>query len=168
MKFACADRFELIVTLSACVVLLAEAFRRAGDRMPHGLFGIIGLAGAIYTSAAQWGLNRTGFGVIVADDYALFFNIAICGMGLLAILLSSGVAERDRLPLGEYYGLMLFSIAGMMLMGSTRDLLVVFVALEILSLAVYVLTGIRRDSLRGTEAAFKYFLLGAFSSALFL
>ena len=158
----------LIVTLSACAVLLAEAFRRAGDRMPHGLFGIIGLGGAIYTSVMQWGLNRTGFGVIVADDYALFFNVAICGMGLLAILLSSGTAERDRLPLGEYHALMLFSIAGMMLMGSTRDLLVVFVALEIMSLGVYVLTAIKRSSEEGAEAGFKYFVLGGFSSAFFL
>ncbi len=158
----------LIVTLSACAVLLAEAFRRPGDRMPHGLFGIIGLSGAIYTSVMQWGLNRTGFGVIVADDYALFFNVALCGMGLLTILLSSGTAERDRLPLGEYYSLMLFSIAGMMLMGATRDLLVVFIALEIMSLGVYVLTAIKRSSEQGAEAGFKYFVLGAFSSAFFL
>jgi len=158
----------LIVTLSACAVLLAEAFRRAGDRMPHGLFGIIGLGGAIYTSVMQWGLNRTGFGVIVADDYALFFNVAICGMGLLTILLSAGTAERDRLPLGEYHALMLFSIAGMMLMGSTRDLLVVFIALEIMSLGVYVLTAIKRSSEEGAEAGFKYFVLGGFSSAFFL
>jgi NADH-quinone oxidoreductase subunit N len=158
----------LIVTLSACAVLLAESFRRAGDRMPHGLFGIIGLFGGIYVSIQQWGLNRIGFGVIVLDDYALFFNVAICGMGLLAILLSSGTAERDRLPLGEYHALMLFSIAGMMLMGSTRDLLVVFIALEIMSLGVYVLTAIKRSSEAGAEAGFKYFVLGGFSSAFFL
>ena len=69
---------------------------------------------------------------------------------------------------GEYYALMLFAIAGMMLMATATDLLVIFLALEVLSLAVYVLTGIRRDSPASTEAAFKYFLLGAFSSAFFL
>lgn len=158
----------LLVTLSACAVLLAESFRRTGDWMPHGLFGIIGLGGGIYTSAAQWGKNLTGFGVIVADDYALFFNIALCGMGLLTILLSWGTAERDRLPIGEYYSLMLFSIAGMMLMGSTRDLLVIFIALEIMSLGVYVMTAIKRGSEQGAEAGFKYFVLGGFSSAFFL
>ena len=63
---------------------------------------------------------------------------------------------------------MLFAIAGMMLMATASDLLVIFLALEVLSLAVYVLTGIRRDSPAATEAAFKYFLLGAFSSAFFL
>ena len=69
---------------------------------------------------------------------------------------------------GEYYTLVLFSIAGMIMMATANDLLVIFIALEILSLAVYVLTGIRRDDPRSTEAAFKYFLLGAFSSAFFL
>jgi NADH-quinone oxidoreductase subunit N len=69
---------------------------------------------------------------------------------------------------GEYYALLLFSIAGMIMMATANDLLIVFVALEILSVAVYVLTGIRRDDPHATEAAFKYFLLGAFSSAFFL
>src|SRR5205823_8618988 len=64
--------------------------------------------------------------------------------------------------------LMLFAIAGMMLMATASDLLLIFLALEVLSLAVYVLTGIPRDSPLGTEAALKYFLLGAFSSAFFL
>jgi NADH-quinone oxidoreductase subunit N len=76
--------------------------------------------------------------------------------------------DRERLPGGEYYALMLFATAGMMLMAAATDLLVIFLALEVMSLAVYVLTGIRRDSPVSTEAAFKYFLLGAFSSAFFL
>ena len=76
--------------------------------------------------------------------------------------------ERERLPQGEYYALMLFAIAAMMLMATATDLLVIFLALEVLSLAVYVLTGIRRDKPAATEAAFKYFLLGGFSSAFFL
>jgi NADH-quinone oxidoreductase subunit N len=158
----------LIVTLSACAVLLAESFRRQNERMPHGLFGIIGLTGAIYTSIQQWGLARTGFNVIVADDYALFFNVTLCGIGLLTILLSSGTSDRDHIPHGEYHALMLFSIAGMMLMGSTRDLLVVFIALQIMSLGVYVMTAIKRGSEAGAEGGYKYFVLGAFSSAFFL
>ncbi len=158
----------LIVTLSACFVLVAEAIRRRGEWMPHGALGVIGLGGAIVTSALQWDQQHIGFGVIIADNYALFFNIAICGMGVLTILLSSGTAVRDRLPEGEYYALVLFSTAGMMMMGSTRDLLVVFIALEIMSLGVYILTAIKRTSLAGAEAGFKYFVLGGFSSAFFV
>ena len=89
-------------------------------------------------------------------------------VGLLSLALSAPAVERERLPRGEYYALMLFALAGMMLMATATDLLVIFLALEVLSLAVYVLTGIRRESPAGAEAAFKYFLLGAFSSAFFL
>ena len=158
----------LIVTLGACAVLLAEAFRAKDERMPFELLGLIGLGGAIAASLLQWHQEKVGFGVIVIDHYSIFFNVTIASIGVLTILLSVGVADRDQLPVAEYYALMLFSIAGMMLMGSTRDLLVIFIALEILSLGVYVLTGIRRTSEAGAEAAFKYFVLGAFSSAFFL
>jgi NADH-quinone oxidoreductase subunit N len=84
------------------------------------------------------------------------------------MLFSNDLVEREQLPPGEYYALTLFGICGMMMMAAATDLLVIFVALEILSLAVYVLTGIRRASAAGAEAAFKYFLLGSFSSAFFL
>jgi NADH-quinone oxidoreductase subunit N len=158
----------LIVTLSACAVLLAEAFRRRGEWMPVGWLGLIGVTGGIVTSLALWNRNAVGFGVVIVDNFSVFFNVTLCAIGALTILLSTGTAERDQLPTGEYYALMLFSLAGMMLMGSTRDLLVIFVALEIMSLGVYVLTGLKRTTERGAEAAFKYFVLGAFSSAFFL
>ena len=159
-----------VVALSACAVLIAEAYRRGSERAPFGFgwYGAIGLIGAIVASALLWGRDTVGLGVVVMDDYAIFFTITIAAIGLLTILLSSGSAERDRLPLGEYHGLMLFSIAGMMMMGSTNDLLVIFLALEIMSLGVYVMTGLKRTSQEGAEAAFKYFVLGAFSSAFFL
>ena len=158
----------LIVTLAACATLLAEAFRAGDERMPFELLGLIGLGGAIAASVLQWHQEKVGFGVIVIDHYSIFFNVTIAGIGILTTLLSVGAAQRDKLPVAEYYALMLFSIAGMMLMGSTRDLLVIFIALEILSLGVYVLTGLRRTSEAGAEAAFKYFVLGGFSSAIFL
>ena len=145
----------LIVTLAGCFVLIAEAIRRRGDWMPHALLAAIGLGGAIWTSVEQWNLNNVGFGVIVADNYALFFNVAICGMGLLTVMLSTGTAARDRLPEGEYYALMMFSIAGMMLMGATRDLLIIFLALEIMSLGVFVLTAFKRSSGTGAEAGWQ-------------
>ena len=158
----------LIVTLSGCAVMLAEAFRRKHEEMPLGWLGVIGLVGAAVSSILMWNRHYVGFGVVAADNYALFFNVTICLIGLLTILLSMGSAERDQLPVGEYYTLMLFAIAGMMLMGAAKDLLIVFLALEIMSLGVYVMTGLRRQSEDGAEAAFKYFVLGAFSSAFFL
>jgi hypothetical protein len=158
----------VIVTLSAAAAMLAEAFRQPDERMPIWGLGLIGLGGAAAASVLLWNRDATGFGAIRSDNFALFLNLVLCLVGAVTILLSAGTVERDRLPQGEYYALMLFSIAGMMLMGSAIDLLVIFLALEILSLGVYVMTGLRRDSAAGAEAAFKYFLLGSFSSAFFL
>ena len=158
----------LCVTLAALASMGAEAFRSKDERLPIGGLGIVGLVGAAVTSVLLWDRSTSGFGVILADNFGLFVTLTLVVVGILTILFSSPVLERNRIPAGEYYALVLFAIVGMMMMATASDLLVVFVALEILSLAVYVLTAIRRDNPAGTEAAFKYFLLGAFSSAFFL
>jgi NADH-quinone oxidoreductase subunit N len=158
----------LCVTLTALATMGTEAFRGKNERLPIGWWGLIGLGGAAVSSALLWDRNAEGFGVIVADNFGLFVTFILVVVGALTIMFSSQVVERDDMPAGEYYALVLFSIVGMIMMATATDLLVVFIALEILSLAVYVLTGIRRDNAAGTEAAFKYFLLGAFSSAFFL
>jgi NADH-quinone oxidoreductase subunit N len=158
----------VILVLAALAALTAEAFRRPGEDMPIGGLAMIGLVGALVSSVLLWGRDATSFGVVRADDFALFINVILAIVGILTVLVSPQELEQGGLPAGEYYTLVLFGLAGMMLMGSATDLLVVFLALEILSLAVYVLTGLSRTSMAGAEAAFKYFLLGAFSSAFFL
>jgi NADH-quinone oxidoreductase subunit N len=158
----------LIVALSAIAAMLAEAIRRPGERMPIAGFGLIGCGGAALASYFLWDTRASSFGVILSDNFALFINIVLCVVGILTMLFSNDVVERDGIPAGEYYALTLFGLSGMMMMAAATDLLVIFIALEILSLSVYVLTGIRRSSAAGAEAAFKYFLLGAFSSAFFL
>src|SRR5207302_6783559 len=134
-------------------------------RMPIGPLGAIGLTGAAIASALLWNHNTSSFSVVQADNFGLFVTWVLIIVGVLSLAFSGPTIEREHLPQGEYYALMLFAIAGMMLMATASDLLVIFLALEVLSLAVYVLTGIRRDSPLGTEAALKYFLLGAFPSA---
>jgi NADH-quinone oxidoreductase subunit N len=158
----------VIIALSGLAALLAEAFRDPGERMNIAVLGLIGLFGAALASAFLWNRDLEAMGVIRADNFTIFINLILCLVGVLTMLFSHEVVERDNLPPGEYYALTLFAICGMMMMAAAIDLLVIFVALEILSLAVYVLTGIRRTSLAGSEAAFKYFILGAFSSAFFL
>jgi NADH-quinone oxidoreductase subunit N len=158
----------VIVIVSACAAMVFEAFRQPGERAPISVFGLIGLVGAAAASVVLWGRDAQSFGVVRADNFALFINLILCVVGILTMLFSDEIVERERLPPGEYYALTLFAISGMMLMAAATDLLVIFLALEVLSLAVYVLTGIRRSSAAGAEAAFKYFLLGAFSSAFFL
>src|SRR5262245_45764272 len=155
-------------TAAALAAMVAGAFREPGERMPIGPLGAIGLLGAAIASILLWDHNASSFGVVVADNFGLFVTWILIAVGLLSLALSQPTIDREQLPRGDYYALMLFAVAAMMLMATASDLLVIFLALEILSLAVYVLTGIRRDSATGTEAAFKYFLLGAFSSAFFL
>jgi NADH-quinone oxidoreductase subunit N len=158
----------ICVALAGLFALLAEAFREKGERMPIGGLAIIGLVGAGVASILLWDRNATSFGVVTADNFALFVNLVLVVVGILTVVFSSQTLERDGLPVGEYYALILFAIVGMMLMAQATDLLLVFLALETMSIAVYVLTGLRRDQPNAIEAAFKYFLLGAFASSFFL
>ena len=158
----------LCVALAGLVVLLAESFRGRDEKMPLGGLAIIGLIGAGAASILLWNRNATSFGVVTADNFSLFVNLVLVAVGILTVIFSSQTLDRDKIPAGEYYAIMLFAIVGMMLMGQATDLLVIFLALETMSIAVYVLTGIRREQQQSTEAAFKYFLLGAFASSFFL
>ena len=156
------------VTAAGIAAMVAESFRDPGERMPIAGLGVVGLLGAGFATVLLWNHNASSFGVVAADNFGLFVTGTLVVVGLLSLAISGPTVERERLPGGEYYALMLFATAGMILMATATDLLVIFLALEVMSLAVYVLTGIRRDSPASTEAAFKYFLLGAFASAFFL
>jgi NADH-quinone oxidoreductase subunit N len=158
----------ICVTLAGIACMLAEAFRARDERMPIGGLGLIGLVGAGAAIALLWGRNTESFGVVRADDFGLFVQFVLVVIGVLTILCSPGAIERDKLPAGEYYALLLFAIAGMMLMAVANDLLIIFLTLEVFSIAIYVMTGLRREVFASTEGAFKYFLLGGFSSAFFL
>ena len=156
------------VTAAGLAAMVAEAFRDPGERMPIAGLGVVGLAGAAIASWLLWDRNAVSFGVVSADNFGLFVTVILIVVGILSLAISGPTIEREHLPSGEYYALLLFALAGMMLMATATDLLLIFLALEVLSLAVYVLTGIRRDAPRSTEAALKYFLLGALASAFFL
>src|SRR5207248_3608743 len=111
----------------------------------------------------------TGFGdTLRADRYALFFTLIVCAGSFLTLLMSVDFLRDQPLPAGEYHALVLLSTAGMIFLGAANDLIVVFLALEIMSVAVYVLAGMLRREVRSTEAALKYFLLGAFATGFLL
>jgi NADH-quinone oxidoreductase subunit N len=152
----------------ALVVMLADAWRQKGERMPLGVLTFIALAAAGVSLLFLWDRNQTSFGVITADNFGLFVSLVIVAAGLLTVAFSSQVLRRDGVSEGEYYSLLLFAVVGMIMMAMASELLVLFIGLEVMSLGVYVMTGIRRDSLASIEGAFKYFILGAFSSAFFL
>jgi NADH-quinone oxidoreductase subunit N len=107
-------------------------------------------------------------GMMVADGFTSFFSILFLGAAGFTALGSVRYLDRERLQHPEYYVLLLFSALGMMLMAASLDLIVIFVALELMSLAVYVLVGFRRADRRSNEAAMKYFILGSAASAVLL
>ncbi|MBK9049541.1 MAG: NADH-quinone oxidoreductase subunit N [Chloroflexi bacterium] len=135
---------------------------------------LIGLGLALIQSVALWGKSYETFipvggtAMIVVDNYATFLNVLYLLTGILTILLSVNYLDKTRLSHGEFYLLVLFSISGMMLMGMSNDLIMVFLALELLSIPLYILSGYDRKRNDSEESALKYFLLGAFSSGFFM
>ncbi|MFW6062957.1 MAG: NADH-quinone oxidoreductase subunit N [Chloroflexota bacterium] len=115
----------------------------------------------------EWGVftPQDGTPMILVDSFSLFLNGIFLLTGFLSVLISINYLDKVNLQRGEFYYLMMFSISGMMLMGMANDLILVFLALELLSIPLYVLSGFARPRLDSEESAMKYFLLGAFSSA---
>ena len=111
------------VVLTATAAMLAEAFRQPGERMPLFGLGLIGLVGAAISSIMLWDTDARSFGVIRADNFTLFINLVLCVVGILTMLFSTEVVEREGLPPGEFYALTLFGLSGMMLMAAATDLL---------------------------------------------
>jgi NADH-quinone oxidoreductase subunit N len=105
---------------------------------------------------------------VAADDFALFFQGLVLGVGIVVVLLSPSYLRETGIERGEYYALVLFAIVGMLGLVSALELVAVFVALEIMSVALYALAGLHRDRPESQEAALKYFITGSFSSAFFL
>ena len=160
-----------IVALTGLVVLLAQAFTAKGSRSPSAalsLTGLLGAVAAVIVIAQGRGRGATLGGSLSADDFSLFFHGLILGIGIVAVLLSPGYVRAIGLDRGEYYTLLLFSIVGMLGLASCLELLALFVALEIMSVAIYAMAGLQRDRVESQEAAVKYFVTGAFSSAFFL
>ena len=107
-------------------------------------------------------------GMFVHDGFTVFFTLLFCGIGAIAVMLSWDYIKRTRINQAEYYALLLFATLGMVIMAASNDLITIFLGLELMSLALYVLVGFRRGQLESNEAALKYFLLGAFASGFLL
>jgi NADH-quinone oxidoreductase subunit N len=119
---------------------------------------------------SQWqltGPQETAYGMVRIDGFGLFFSFILMIVGALSVLYSMAFLEREEADRGEFYALMLFCLAGMLVMLHTTHLIMVLIGLEVFSLALYVLTGLTRMRVRSVESSLKYFLLGAFSSGFF-
>jgi NADH-quinone oxidoreductase subunit N len=163
---------ELIICVVGVLVMLVDAFAKPTQRWVTAGLSLFGLAAAAVGSGWLWfawrGASQAFNGMIVLDELRLGFTFVFLVVSALTILVSMVWVENERLPAGEFHSLLMFATAGMMFMGSAGDLVMVFLGLEILSIATYVMCGFRRTDIRSNESSMKYFILGSFSSAFLL
>ena len=162
---------EVILTLTGVAVMLIDASLPPGfPHRPLGWVAALGTMFALWASVGQLYFPQgTGFyGTVETSSFTVFFHVLICGIVLVALLLSLDTLPEDSHHQGEYYALVVFGAVGMCLLTGAVELLVVFIALEISSISTYVLAGYRKNTGRGPEAAIKYFLLGSFATAFLL
>ncbi len=150
--------------------MLFDAFSRRLERRVAGAISLAGFIAALAAVLTLW--NKDGetsySGMLITDHFRLCFSIISLLVGILIVLISLRWIDEEELPKGEYFALLLFATTGMLFMASANDLVMIFLGLEITSIATYVLCGYRRNDLRSNESAVKYFILGSFSTAFLL
>ena len=160
---------EIVLSLAAIAVLMGEVFSREREAREWTMTAtLLGLAIAGVAVALLSGSRSVPDALIVADGLRTVADFVILGGTLLVVMYSGDYLDREGLARGEFFGLVLLAAVGMMLLVAARDLILLFVALELMSIAVYVLTGYARRRPRSSEASLKYFLVGAFASAFLL
>ena len=162
---------EVVLILAGVLIMLIEPIMPPGvTRKPIGVLALLGVLGALAASLWQIGLpaGTAFFGTVQSDAFSGFFHVVICSVVLVAMLIAFDVFDGSKERPAEYYALVLFGASGMCLMTSAVELLLVFIALEISSIATYILAAIRKRSGKSPEAGLKYFLLGSFATAFFL
>src|SRR2546422_1381504 len=163
---------ELALLIAAGLIVVGDVtlpMRGVTRRVASVALGLAGLAASVAWSLILIGADEQGEafnGLMVVDDFSLFFNFLFAGIAAVIILASVDLLEKSRFR-AEYVALVLTSTVGMMLMASTVDLIAIFAALELQAISFYVLVAFLKDG-RSSEAALKYLLLGAVSTALTL
>lgn len=153
------------VVVWASLLLIVDLFLPEGKKGLMAPLSVLGLLAAIGLSLLQSGQQQSAFsGLVAVDGFAVFLNVLFLGSGIAGIFLAYDYLKRMDMERGDYYILLLYSISGMMLMASATNMMIVFLALELLSIPLYVLSGFARPRLDSEEAALKYFLMGAFAS----
>ncbi|RMG02231.1 MAG: NADH-quinone oxidoreductase subunit N, partial [Nitrospirae bacterium] len=155
---------EIVLTVLALIVLLSELVIKRKETI--GTLTIVSVAITAYFIPESFG-SAFG-GMFISDGYSTFFKFIFLTSLILTVLISSRYLEIEASPHGEYYSLLMFSTIGMMFMASAGDLILLYLGLELMALSTYVLAGFIRHEYRSNEASLKYFLLGAFSSAILL
>jgi len=164
---------EIILAVWGIVILMVGVNPRRSDRPGESLdlawLSLLGIFAATFANGWLYGVTEVGtHSMIAVDGFALFSNwIILAGAGL-GVLISQSYVKKQGLQAAEFYALLIYSTVGLMIMAAARDLIVIFLGLEIMSVAVYVLAAINQRNRTSAEAGLKYFLLGAFSTGFFL
>jgi len=158
---------EIILTLTGTFIMFLEAILKEGRKTVSNVVAAVGLVAAL--AAAHVSSPGPAFqGMLLIDGPAIFFRILVIVTGIVIVLGSSEYLHRENHLGGEYYALILFSIVGQCVMVTADELIMIFIGLEISSIASYILAGYLRDDPRNNESALKYFLLGSFATAFLL
>lgn len=160
---------EIILTLAATFLMVLEPLTDRGAKRALPAIALLGLVVALVSAImaqAQPGLAFSG--MIIVDGFTTFFRILVIAIGVLTILISTNYLRQEGSEGGEYYALLLFSIAGQCIMVAANELIILFIGLEASSIATYIMAGYLRDDKRNNESALKYFLLGSFATAFLL
>lgn len=156
---------EMLIAGIAMTILLADLVIKRKETL--AFMSIMGIFVAAFY--ALTGVSGSAFGnMFISDSYSAFFKLIFFLAAFLSILISVRYITIEKINLGEYYALILFSTLGMMIMVSTKNLMTLYLGLELMSLSTYILSGFIRTDSKSNEAALKYFILGAFSSAFLL
>ncbi len=160
---------EIILTVMGTLLMVLDGF--AGRRWSgvYGNVSLVALAGALAAAVYASGVPGPAFsGMLMADGFATFFRVLVIGVGILVVLASFRYLHREGVETGEYHALILFSVVGQCVMVTANELIMIFIGLEISSIATYILAGYLREDRHGNEASLKYFLLGSFATAFLL
>jgi NADH-quinone oxidoreductase subunit N len=160
---------ELLLIAFGTLIMVLEAVTGERPKTSLGFVAVVGLLAAMAAAVyAQMSPGEAFSGMLVVDGFTTFFRVLVLLVGVFTVLASYQFLTREGANSGEYYALVLFSVAGQSVMVSARELIMIFIGLEISSIASYVMAGYLRDDKRANEAAVKYFLLGSFATAFLL
>lgn len=160
---------QIALAVFIVVVLLLDLLVSSEDKIQTAMFSFAAVVIAGYFSWGLWDSSETAFGgMVIVDNFSLFFNLIFLSACGLTILLSVRYLKVEEINLGEYYVLLLVATLGMMIMACAGNLLIVFLGIETLSISLYVLAGMNRRRMVSGEAALKYLLLGAFATGFLL
>jgi NADH-quinone oxidoreductase subunit N len=160
---------EIIMTVAGTLIMVVEPLLGERKRAAFESISLIAFFAALVAAINANTLPGMAFSnMLIVDGFATFFRVLVIGVGILSVLSAAQYLKREHAASAEYYALLLFSVTGQCVMATAHELIMIFIGLEISSIATYVLAGYLRDDKRNNEAALKYFLLGSFATAFLL